>query len=369
MHQPHDSNAPDLKLSRRRFLGRGLAGGLLATLAGCKKDETPEVSESTPAVPPLAPPGAGGPAVSSAASAAPSAPRVALSSDGAVMAACQGGKVHVWTIAGRGKLSMPEAERLPAVGAVALSPDGQILACGSGKSIVLLALIGGRVIQTLAGHDADVHALAFTPDGRMLASGGADCLIRLWSLPEGKEVKKVANVFSTVNALAVTPDGKWLLSGSGSADKGDLALWSLPAGEPVTNLAGHEHSVGCLAVSPDGTHLASSGGGKVRLWTLPTAKPVSASLDNGTSDRDMAFLRSGKVLGCVADQGVVRMWLVPKGNDLGTLPNFRKPVVGLAALPGKGDGVVALDAVGAVWLGNAVNGGWRELSPSGQGNA
>jgi WD40 repeat protein len=268
---------------------------------------------------------------------------------------------------GHGRLALPVADGLRGVGALALSPNGRLLACGSGKTIVLISLPEGRHLNTFAAHDADIRALTFTTDGRMLASGSGDCLIRLWWMPSCKSAKTVANVFSAVNALAVTPDGRWLISGSGFL-KGDLAIWSLPTGEAAGNLAGHEHSVTGLAIAPDGSYLASAGGGKVRLWALPGAKQPTVILDNGNADHDMDFLRAGKVLGCVADDGDVRMWLVPQGNDLGSLTGLRHPVVGLAALPGKEHGLVAVDAGGTVWVGNAVTRRWKALTPSSQGN-
>jgi WD40 repeat protein len=369
MHRLHHPDAAHPAITRRRFLGTGLAAGVAAALAGCKKSaETPQAAASNPApVPPPPAPPSYAANTTPTATAGATARGVAMSQDGTVMASCHGGHVHVWSIALRGSMSVPEAERLPDVGALALSPDGKLLACGSGKSVVLVSLTGPRPVQTIAAHDAQVRALAFTPDGRALASGSADCFIRLWSVPDGAAIKAL-NVFSAVNVLAVTPDGKWLVSGSGFL-KGDLALWSLPTAEPAGSLPGHESSVTGLAVSPDGSHLASSGGGKVRLWDLRAPRQPRAVLDNGTSDHDMAFLRAGKVLGCVADEGDVRMWLVPQGTDLGSLAIDKKTLVGLAALPGKADGLIVLDTGGTVWVGNAVTRSWRPLTPNSQGSA
>ncbi|HEV2973207.1 MAG TPA: hypothetical protein VGY55_24790, partial [Pirellulales bacterium] len=50
--------------------------------------------------------------------------------------------------------------------------------------------------RQLIGHEAEATWVAFAPDGKLLASGDAQGIVKLWTIPEGKEV------------LSLNPDGQ-----------------------------------------------------------------------------------------------------------------------------------------------------------------
>jgi WD40 repeat protein len=288
-----------------------------------------------------------------------------MSHSGGVLATAHQGKVQVWS-AGGGHSTLPSRGTPPVLRALAVSPDGKLLACGCGKLFLLVSLVSDAV-QAVEAHDGEVRALAFTPDGRYLASGGADGLIRVWELPTGKMIKTLANVFSPVNALAITPNGKWLASGSGFL-KGDLGLWSLPEGSAAGALAGNEHPVTCLAISPDSSRLATSSRNKVRLWNLPGAKEPTGVVDNQTQVNDMAFPMGGRVLACAGEDGLVRLWSVPRGELLGNLKLLKGPVLALGLPPASTQGLLAVDGAGKLWAGNVQKGSWKPLGSDSQSN-
>jgi WD40 repeat protein len=81
---------------------------------------------------------------------------------------------------------------------------------------------GGRT--SWKGHEGTVLALAVSPDSRMLATGGADQMIRLWELPDGRPLAQWEGHEGAVTALAFRLDGRGLVSG---ASDGVLKLWDL----------------------------------------------------------------------------------------------------------------------------------------------
>jgi WD40 repeat protein len=77
----------------------------------------------------------------------------------------------------------------------------------------------------LAGHTGVVLSLAITPNGQILASGGQDQTVRLWEVPNGRELARWQAHAGGVTALAFDPHGETLASAG--AD-GTLRLWNIP---------------------------------------------------------------------------------------------------------------------------------------------
>ena len=77
---------------------------------------------------------------------------------------------------------------------------------------------GGRT-EPVAGPEGGekgvdrVTPVAISPDGKLLASGSEG--IKLWSLPEGKQMESLSVYPTSVNAVAISPDGKLLAAGCG----------------------------------------------------------------------------------------------------------------------------------------------------------
>lgn len=176
------------------------------------------------------------------------------------------------------------SQRLQAVQAVAVTPDGQYVAFGRGNRIQLHHVPTGQLVTTLgdpaAGAAPDaasalahrdlVQSLAFNTDGDLLASGGFR-EIKIWRRP--KDVRSTTIPLpATPAALAVSPDRQWLAVGS--ADH-SIRLFQLPSGAAGPVLQGHTGPVTGLRFTAGFSRLLSASGDQsVRIWNLPDGSPM-----------------------------------------------------------------------------------------------
>jgi serine/threonine protein kinase/WD40 repeat protein len=203
----------------------------------------------------------------------------------------------------------------------AISADGKLLAAVTGNQVRLWDLDAGKAGTLLdVAHGGEVTT-AFAPDGKTLATGGADGLVKLWDMPEGKlrstlkwEIADDKERHRQVYSLAFDPSGKKLAVGGHYYDEalaqkpvdsdGRLRyfvvwVWNLADGTGKL-LASHESvpkenwhdqsSAYCLAYAPDGKTLAVGTSRPSAVWTF----------DADSGERRSVFRDEPGWVGCVA---------------------------------------------------------------------
>src|SRR5436190_22516133 len=114
-------------------------------------------------------------------------------------------------------------------------------------------------------HAAGLRAVAFSPDGKYLASGGDDAWLRIWEMPEGKELGSL-HLDRAVIALDFSADGKTLsCAGSGS----DIHILSVPSAKELRRLRSPQKMIRCLVSSRQGDTLAAAGETNILVWQGP----------------------------------------------------------------------------------------------------
>lgn len=117
------------------------------------------------------------------------------------------------------------------------------------------------------GHQGTIYDLLFSPGGNLLASHGADDTIRIWSIPEGKELHRLAGG----RLLAFSPDGAQLLIGEATLNNPGTQLWDIAQGKQLWKLPGRwEHA----AFNREGTQIRYIYRGRIHTVDVATHTPV-----------------------------------------------------------------------------------------------
>ncbi|WP_392477282.1 hypothetical protein [Nostoc sp. C110] len=128
------------------------------------------------------------------------------------------------------------------------------------------AIQGITEINRIEGHDKTITALSFSSDSKMLVTGTEDGMVKVWSIPEGKEIKTIKAHNGSVTSFSFSPDGKMLATAS--KDK-TVKIWSFPDGREINTLKGHKGSVSFVSFSPNSKLLATASEDKtVKIWSL-----------------------------------------------------------------------------------------------------
>lgn len=262
----------------------------------------------------------------------------------------------------------------PALGVLALSPDGKLAAAGNSQgSVVVWNTVDWREIHRFKAHSQHVVSLAFFRSGALL-SRGQEGEVKLWKLSSSPESQEVIDDLGMQGLAALSADETLLaLTYSGSSDVGSpshLKLYSLKnqkldrklkegrvSSDMVADIAwlGDQHTLavadlqgrisflggeeksqiiravpegsagsvplGAMATSSDGKLLASGDkSGLIKIWSADT-KTMMRKLPGHDGDiKSLAFSRNGKLLASASDDGSVRLWdLGPRAASLQTV--------------------------------------------------
>jgi WD40 repeat protein len=118
---------------------------------------------------------------------------------------------------------------------VALSPDGATLAAAHGDNMIRLWDVAtGNLKLPGAGHTGDVMGLAFHPSGKLVATGDKHAAWRLWDVATREEVHCCTDLNRAASDIAFSPDGQLLAAGGHFSSFG---IWDV-ASKKVIGKAG-----------------------------------------------------------------------------------------------------------------------------------
>jgi DNA-binding beta-propeller fold protein YncE len=205
---------------------------------------------------------------------------VAFAPDGKTLATANGDRaVKLMDVASR-SWRPPLSGHKDQVHSVVISPDSTTVASGDCEMVRLWNTATGKETGSFKAQDGGgralpaLWALAFSPDGKILAAGGNDGSIRLHALKANSEVARLNQGFP-VAALAFSSDGTRLASaGFGST----VQVWDIAASAKVAELDVKAQRTNAIAFQPGHNRLAIASP-QLILWNLP-GSAGSARLKN-----------------------------------------------------------------------------------------
>lgn len=301
---------------------------------GAKDDTPPDAGTHRPAEPPVY-------------TALPAVNALAFSPDGALLA-----------VTGRHEILFHKADgtaivaRLmgdsPRLETVTFSRDGRLLAaCGGAPSefgeIQVWDVSKRQLVRAIKTSTDTVYGVSLSPDNLRVAVGCADKLVRVFTISDGKEVMKCDNHLDWVFGTAFTNDGQRI--GSVSRDKA-AKLIETSSGQLIDDINRPRDPLICLARHPKDDVIATGGTeGKIRLFKM---EPRGGRLSEG-DDKENSFIREfehiaspihaiafsgdGALIACGGESGEVRVFKTENGQRVSTIKGDHGPVFALALTP------------------------------------
>jgi WD40 repeat protein len=231
-----------------------------------------------------------------------------------------------------------------AVYGVAFSPDGKFLLTGSGDpALKVWSLPDGKEVKNFAGpngHKQLVLAVAVSADGTQFASGGSDNTARVWDFPSSKHLREFLTS-DQPRAVAVSPDGKRLAGGS---KDGKVRVYNTDDGKQLYEVAAHTGAVTGLAFSPNAQVLVSAGADStLHYFNAPDGKPLARFAAHTGAVTGLAYSPGNNLVFTTGQDGTLRFWSTPPVASRSLAAPFKDALTALALSPDGAQVVVASD--------------------------
>ncbi len=251
---------------------------------------------------------------------------------------------------------------LPAITALAYSPDGSLLAVGTYHAVTLWDMKTAKPIACITEVQGAAQSVAFRPDGQVIAIAcgqpGVSGEVRLYDVKAQKYIEPALTGHTDMlYSVAWSKDGKLLATGS--HDK-TARIWDASNGKELQALKEHSDAVSRVCFSPDGNTLyTASFDRNVRSFDVKDGKLIRSYTGSTEAIYALALSLDGKTLIAAGIDSTMRWWNADDGNNFRNTNVLNKPVNEIA-LSRDGKFFVAADGEGKARYWNAENGNYHQ---------
>lgn len=199
--------------------------------------------------------------------------------------------------------------------------NSKVATCSLDESIKLWSIPDGKEICTMTGHLGAVNNLSFSGNDKLLASGSSDLTVRIWDVDECKQVSIFKGHTDQVIGVYFSQDDSSTYIASTSFDK-TVKLWDRRLGSEIKTLRGHTEQTNNVAYSYDGTQIASCSDDKtIKIWStdLTTKSPLMTLIGHEAPVLTVLYSFDGKLLASSDKLGYIKIWSMPDGTLLKTI--------------------------------------------------
>lgn len=205
-----------------------------------------------------------------------------------------------------------------------ISPRGEMLATmGSDQLMRLIETATGETKATIGPGMlllASPTGWSFSPDGGLLAASwysveAKSFTLSVWNGRTGLPVHTAPTAATRVVSLAFSADGKFLATASQNAGKHEVTLYETAGWKVISTFSGHANLIYNLNFSGDGTRLATASlDGTARLWKLPEGTPL-VSLPHESPVVAVDISSDGSRLATLARHGALKIWVTSSSTN------------------------------------------------------
>lgn len=194
--------------------------------------------------------------------------------------------------------------------------NSKFATCSLDETIKIWSLPEGKELRTLKGHLGQVNNISFSGNDKWLASASSDETVMIWDVETGELMKTLTGHTDQVIGVYFSQDDSCTFVASTSFDK-TVKLWDIRLGSEVKTLRGHIQQTNGVAYSYDGKFLASCSDDKtIKIWStdITTKVPVQTLIGHTAPILTVLFSFDSKWLASADEVGDIFIWKMPEGK-------------------------------------------------------
>ena len=209
------------------------------------------------------------------------------------------------------------ADRIPVVQAMAVSPWAPLIAIGGHKEILLFekSSTERKLLGALPFEEGLIYDLKFSKNGAILvAAGGVGAKsgkVVLYDVSKGKRITSLADEQDAVLTADISADHKFVAIGTTLRM---VKIFDVKSGKMLHRIKKHTDWVTSLAFSPKGDQFASGDrNGGIHIWEAKLGGIVLSLSDHKMKINDLAWRADAMMLASASEDGKFILWDMKDG--------------------------------------------------------